>query len=95
LEFKTDLKNNAIQKNLVVLMNAGLIQRDSVTLSDFKRLCQQREDEHFSLPMDIPSEKGYLYLYKTKPTEDLKALFDSKLKKIQANISIFDKVQWS
>ena len=89
LEFMTELKNNAIQKNLKVLLDKGLIERKSVSLAEFKARCMNQETRGFRLPVDIKNDRGYLYLYKIKPISALYEQFKQRLKYIESQLSEF------
>ena len=89
LEFMTDLKNNAIQKNLKVLLDKGLIERESVSLAEFKERCINQEQGGFHLPLDIKNDRGYLFLYKPKPINYLLKDFGMHLKYIEEQIEKF------
>jgi hypothetical protein len=92
LEFMTDLKNNAIQKNLKVLLDKGLIMRDSVSLAEFKDRCMKAQPGRLRIPIDIKNERGYLFLYRAKPIEQLLSQFQEKLIDIETQIEEFKKI---
>lgn len=91
LEFMTDLKNNAIQKNLKVLLDKGLIERHPVSLAEFKDRCMRNQSGGIRIPIDIKNERGYLFLYRTKPIEQLLNQFQEKISDIEAQIEEFKK----
>ncbi len=92
LEFMTDLKNNAIQKNLKVLLDKGLIERNSVSLAEFKERCMRTKLGGMRIPMDVKNERGYLFLYKAKPLEHLLQQFQERNREIQAQIDGFKNI---
>lgn len=92
LEKMTDLKNNAIQKNLKTLLDAGLIEREAVSLSEFREHCKSQEFMNFKDSADIKNERGYLFLYKSKSIQQIHEIFSKRMEGIQKNLDEFAKL---
>jgi len=64
----TNSERSIIQKHLKVLLEKGLVIRESVSLSEFNIRCQKHDIEN-----QIKTNKGYLYIYASISDEELLA----------------------
>ncbi len=64
----TNSERSIIQKHLKVLLEKGLVIRESVSLSEFNTRCQEHNIEN-----QIKTNKGYLYIYASISDEELLA----------------------
>ena len=62
----TNSERSIIQKHLKVLLEKGLVVRESVSLSEFNMRCQEHHIEN-----QIKTNKGYLYIYASISDEEL------------------------
>ncbi|MHA1473710.1 MAG: hypothetical protein ACTSQ5_00845 [Promethearchaeota archaeon] len=62
----TNSERSIIQKHLKVLLEKGLVKRESVSLSEFNIRCQEHDIEN-----QIKTNKGYLYIYASISDEEL------------------------
>ena len=62
----TNSERSIIQKHLKVLLEKGLVIRESVSLSEFNIRCQEHDIEN-----QIKTNKGYLYIYASISDEEL------------------------
>ena len=59
-------ERSIIQKHLKVLLEKGLVIRESVSLSEFNIRCQEHDIDN-----QIKTNKGYLYIYASISDEEL------------------------
>jgi len=62
----TNSERSIIQKHLKILLEKGLVMRESVSLSEFSTRCQEHDIDN-----QIKTNKGYLYIYSSISNEDL------------------------
>lgn len=62
----TNSERSIIQKHLKVLREKGLVIRDSVSLTEFNKRC-----EDYNIDNKINTNKGYLYIYSAISDEDI------------------------
>ncbi len=80
----TNSERSIIQKYLKVLLEKGLVIRDSVSLTEFNKRC-----EEYKLDNKISTNKGYLYIYSTISDEDLLKKINITLEKWKKNLKKF------
>ncbi len=78
-------ERSIIQKNLKILMDKKLIYRKSVTLTEFRKLCVDMNQNEF-MPK---SNKGYLYIYYPIEIQDLQKCIEEILENWKNQINIF------
>ncbi|UYP48214.1 hypothetical protein NEF87_004499 [Candidatus Lokiarchaeum ossiferum] len=78
-----DSERSIIQKNLKVLMKKGLVERKSVTLTEFKERCTLNNREDIS----PKTNKGYLYIYSPLSSKELTSKIESILSRWNTTIS--------
>lgn len=75
------LPERTIQRRLNQLVKKGLIIRRPLSISEFIDLCFKHQNEadfsHDKSSHGLGRAKGYIYLYKLIPKEDLRKLFTS------------------
>jgi len=64
----TNSERSIIQKHLKVLLEKGLVVRESVSLSEFNIRCQENDIDN-----KIKTNKGYLFIYASISDEELLA----------------------
>lgn len=62
----TNSERSIIQKHLKVLLEKGLVIRESVSLSEFNIRCQENDIDN-----QIKTNKGYLFIYASISDEEL------------------------
>ncbi|QEE16240.1 hypothetical protein DSAG12_02070 [Promethearchaeum syntrophicum] len=62
----TNSERSIIQKHLKVLLEKGLVIRESVSLTEFNIRCQEHDIDN-----QIKTNKGYLYIYSSISNEEL------------------------
>jgi len=62
----TNSERSIIQKHLKVLLEKGLVIRESVSLTEFNVRCQEHDIDN-----QIKTNKGYLYIYSSISNEEL------------------------
>jgi len=75
-----------IQKHLKVLCEKGLANRESVSLSEFQKRC-----EEYDLDNRTRTNKGYLYIYSSISDEELLDKIDKTLRNWKKFIKIYLK----
>ena len=71
----TNSERSIIQKHLKVLLEKGLVIRESVSLSEFNIRCQENDIDN-----KIKTNKGYLFIYASISDEELLAKINETLK---------------
>ena len=80
----TKSERSIIQKHLKVLREKGLVIRDSVSLTEFNKRC---EDYH--IDNKISTNKGYLYIYSAISDEDILDKINGILKEWKKTLENF------
>lgn len=80
----TNSERSIIQKHLKVLREKGLVIRDSVSLTEFNKRC-----EDYNIDNKINTNKGYLYIYSAIPDEDILDKINGILKEWKKNLENF------
>jgi len=70
----TNSERSIIQKHLKVLLEKGLVMRESVSLTEFNIRCQEHKIDN-----QIKTNKGYLYIYSSISNEDLLEKINERL----------------
>ncbi len=84
LEKDTDTERSIIQKHLKVLLEKGLVIRESVSLSEFNIRCQEHEIDN-----EIKTNKGYLFIYASISDEELLEKINKTLEKWKKILKVF------
>jgi predicted transcriptional regulator len=70
----TNSERSIIQKHLKVLLEKGLVIRESVSLSEFNIRCKEHDIDN-----QIKTNKGYLFIYASISDEELLEKINEKL----------------
>ena len=80
----TKSERSIIQKHLKVLLERGLVIRDSVSLTEFNKRC-----EDYNIDNKMNTNKGYLYIYSAISDEDILDKINGKLEEWKKNLDNF------
>lgn len=80
----TKSERSIIQKHLKVLLERGLVIRDSVSLTEFNKRC-----EDYNIENKMNTNKGYLYIYSAISDEDILDKINGKLEEWKKNLENF------
>lgn len=80
----TKSERSIIQKHLKVLLERGLVIRDSVSLTEFNKRC-----EDYNIDNKMNTNKGYLYIYSAISDEDILDKINVKLEEWKKNLENF------
>jgi len=80
----TKSERSIIQKHLKVLLERGLVIRDSVSLTEFNKRC-----EDYNIDNKMNTNKGYLYIYSAISDEDILDKINGKLEEWKKNLENF------
>ncbi len=80
----TKSERSIIQKHLKVLLERGLVIRDSVSLTEFNKRC-----EDYNIDNKMNTNKGYLYIYSAISDEDILDKINGILKEWKKNLENF------
>lgn len=80
----TKSERSIIQKHLKVLLERGLVIRDSVSLTEFNKRC-----EDYNIDNKMNTNKGYLYIYSAISDEDILDIINGKLEEWKKNLENF------
>ena len=80
----TNSERSIIQKHLKVLLEKGLVIRESVSLSEFNIRCQENDIDN-----KIKTNKGYLFIYASISDEELLAKINGTLAEWKNILKVF------